>query len=255
MSAISSSPTVSNSFGSITGSQRQERESFAGFVGALLIVFSFMSVLWLALDPASDKNIVMFYFAELIGGTTLAIAFGFKFSRRLSLENEMASITSGLIVGLVAVIVQTMLLIFGASVSTVEGVWYVLLAPVAETMAFVVAIYELFRIYFPDELWTTYAIASDMMFTAFHIWRYISYPNFALIFISIIIGNTLFIWVYHITRNATAPIIGHLIVNIFATGQETINMVLTALPYYLAIFAFVVAVYIIISVFFGGKRG
>ena len=227
--------------------EEKRRDGFAGFVGSLLLFVAFFAMAWASLDETTNIRQVMAYSFIFLGGLGLSLGFGFKLSRRADLNSELLGIILGVTVGFIVLSVQLAIQYIGINFATNESVAFTLLAPVAETMAFVVAPYHLFKYNFPEANWLTMAIPADLIFSVFHFYRYFSSPDVIIIWIILVIGNTLFVYIYHITKNATAPMIAHLVVNLASNTQPVTNFLITTLPLFIVMFVVFAFIYYIIG--------
>lgn len=220
----------------------------AGFVGTLMIFFSILNVFWASLDPTVDIRPLFGYSIELLGGLTLALGFGFSFARSTDLNKEFQATILGLFAGIVMIAVQAG--IYAVSdllpYSSVN-VTLILLAPVAETMLFTVAFYHLFRFHFPELSWLQIALTSDVSFAFYHYFAYGARADFWIILIILLAGNTVLMYVYHLTKNFTAPAVGHFLVNASVVGDEAIASILPHVGTIVALFAVFVGVYLLLG--------
>lgn len=239
-----------NALGSSTSGDPRKR-GFAGFIGSTLIMFAFLSMVWALLDPTTSKTTWQILVVEYLGGLIISLAFGFTLTRKVTISKEIEAALIGLAAG-------TLMLTMNQAIFTVtnfvpysatgEGLWLVMLAPIAETLAFNVAIYHWFRNTYPEISWVYIALASDLSFALYHFFRYGSRPDFLIILIVLLIGDTVLMFIYDLTRNATAPMIAHTMVN-FATAPAAVLSALETFAYLmLAVFVIVLIIYII-----GGK--
>lgn len=227
--------------------EKKHRSGFAGFVGSLLLFMAFFAMAWASLDETANIRQVMAYSFILLGGLSLSLGFGFKLSRRADIKSEMTSIILGVTTGVIVLCIMIVLMTIGISLTTNENVAFALLAPVAETMAFVVAPYHLFKYNFPEAHWLTMAIPADIVFSIFHFYRYFAQPDFMIVWIILVIGNTFFVYIYHITKNATAPMIAHFIVNLASNTEPVINFLVMTLPLFVGMFIVFAFIYYIIG--------
>ena len=225
-----------NFFSGTESGAEQRRNGFAGFIGSLLLFMAFFAMAWASLDKTVDIRSVMSISFIFLGGFALSLGFGFQLSKRTDIKSEMNSIMLGVSTGLLVLVIQIILMNLGINFASNENVAFALLAPVAETMAFVVAPYHLFSYNFPEAHWTTMAIPADLIFSIFHFYRYALHPDVILIWIILVIGNTLFVYIYHITKNATAPMIAHFIVNLASNTQPVTDFMIAYLPLFIGMF-------------------
>lgn len=225
----------------------QRRNGFAGFIGSLMLFMAFFAMSWASLDRTVDIRSVMSISFIFLGGFALSLGFGFQLSKRTDIKSEMNSIMLGVSTGLLVLVIQIILMNLGINLASNENVAFALLAPVAETMAFVVAPYHLFRYNFPEAHWTTMAIPADLIFSIFHFYRYASHPDVILIWIILVIGNTLFVFIYHLTKNATAPIIAHTIVNLASNTEPVTAFLISYLPLFIGMFVVFSFLYFLIG--------
>jgi hypothetical protein len=227
--------------------EEKHRSGFAGFVGSLLLFMAFFAMAWASLDETTSVRQVMAYSFILLGGLGLSLGFGFRLSQRAELKSELTSVMLGVTTGIVVLVSMMALMLIGINFTTNENVAFALLAPVAETMAFVVAPYHLFKYNFPEAHWLTMAIPADIIFSVFHFYRYFARPDFIIIWIILVIGNTFFVYIYHITKNATAPMIAHFIVNLASNTEPVIGFLVTTMPLFVGMFIVFAFVYYIIG--------
>lgn len=230
-----------------TSAEEQRRTGFAGFVGSLMLFMGFYAMAWASLDTTTSIRMVMAYSFIFLGGLGLSLGFGFKLSRRADIKSEMTGVFLGVVTGFIVLSVQMILMYIGVNFATNENVAFALLAPVAETMAFVVAPYHLFKYNFPEAHWLTMAIPADVVFSVFHFYAYFARPDFLIIWIILVIGNTFFVYIYHITKNATAPMIAHLIVNLAGNTAVVTTFLMGALPLFIGMFIVFGFIYYIIG--------
>lgn len=220
----------------------------AGLVGTLFIFFAILSVFWAALDPTMDLRAIFAYSAVLFGGLGLALGFGFQFARRHDPKSEVAAVSLGLLAGIIILAIQGgIYAVSGLLPYSTADTWLILLAPVAETLAFNVAFYHLFRIHFPELGWLQIAFASDVTFAMFHFFAYSTRPDFWLILIILLLGNTVLMYVYHLTKNATAPIVAHFVVNVAASYDQVIPILLANIGTFVLLFMFFVLVSLLLG--------
>ena len=239
-------------FGLSIDLEAEEKRSsgFAGFVGSLMLFMAFFAMAWASLDPTTDVRMVMAYSFIYLGGFVLSLGFGFKLSRRVDMKSEMTSVMLGITTGFIVLSVMMLLMFFGTTFATNESVAFALLAPVAETMAFVIAPYHLFRYNFPEAHWLSIAIPANVIFSIFHFYRYFAQPNFILIWIILVVGNTFFVYIYHLTKNATSVMIAHFIVNLASSTEPVINFLIVYAPLFIVMFMVFAFIFYVI----GGQR-
>lgn len=222
----------------------------AGVVGTLLIFFAILSMFWAGLDPAVDIRSVFAYSMELLGGLALAMGFGFKFARKTNLKIEIRDIALGIFAGVIILAIQNgVFAVSGLLPFSLGSAWLIILAPVAETMLFNVAFYHLFKTHFPELGWLQIAVASDVSFAMYHFFAYGGRPDFWLILIILLLGNTVLMYVYHLTKNATAPMIAHLVVNLAVVQDEVISALLANVGTLVALFMVFVLLYLLLGRF------
>lgn len=222
---------------------------YAGFVGAVLLLFAFLSVMWAGLDPSTDLRSWFTLSFELACGLTIAIGFGFKLAQRASLQSEISGVMLGVLGGVIILGLQMALLTADYFLSTAQGVWLSMLAPVAETML-VVAVYHVFRFHFPEISWIQIAIPTDLMFAVFHYFAYGMRPDFILVEIILAIGNTVFVYLYHLTHNATVPMVAHFIVNVAPNSQAIGQFLMDWGLLFMVLFF----VFLVFYLYFGGRN-
>jgi hypothetical protein len=243
-------------FGMGYASTRLERKGYAGFVGASLIFIAILSTVWAGLDPATDKTAWLVLIVELFGGLIFSAMFGFSFVRHVNLEKsanirrEAEAVIFGVFTGSLTIIIEFVVLATSQVASTGEGVSLSLMAPAAEGMLAVVAVYELLTAAFPTMRWYFKALASDIVFALFHWFHYGQDPKWLLLIVILAAGNTLFVWGYHITRNATVPIVAHLIVNVAPNLQDVLDFFIIYGPLLIIMFV----VFFCVFKFFGGRH-
>ena len=182
--------------------------------------------------------------------------FGFSFVRHVNLEKsvnirrEAEAVILGVFTGSLTIIIEFVVLATSQVASTGEGVSLSLMAPAAEGMLAVVAVYELLTAAFPTMRWYFKALASDIVFALFHWFHYGQDPKWLLLIVILAAGNTLFVWGYHITRNATVPIVAHLIVNVAPNLQDVLDFFIVYGPLLIIMFV----VFFCVFKFFGGRH-
>ena len=222
----------------------------AGVVGTLLIFFAILSMFWAGLDPAVDIRSVFAYSVELLGGLALAMGFGFKFARRTNLKIEVRDVALGLLAGVIILAIHNgIFAVSGLLPYSLGSAWLILLAPVAETMLFNVAFYHLFKTHFPELSWLQIAVTSDVSFAMYHFFAYGGRPDFWLVLIILLIGNTMLMYVYHLTKNASAPMVAHLVVNLAVVQDEVISALLANVGTLVALFMVFVLLYLLLGRF------
>jgi hypothetical protein len=221
----------------------------AGFVGTLMIFFAILNVFWASLDPTVDIRPLFGYSIELLGGLGLALGFGFSFARKTDLNKEFQATILGLFSGISMIATQSAVYAISGLLPYSVNVTLILLAPVAETMLFTVAFYHLFRFHFPELGWLQIAATSDVSFAFYHYFAYGARPDFWIILVILLVGNTILMWVYHLTKNATAPMIGHFLVNAAVVGNEAVSAILPHVGTIVALFALFVLIYLFLGRF------
>lgn len=222
----------------------------AGMVGTLFIFFAILSAFWTAMDPTVNLRLVVAYSVELFGGLGLALGFGFSFARKPNLSREFQAVMLGLFAGIVITAMQSAIhAVSGVVTLSVEHTLFILLAPVAETMLFSVAFYHLFKFHFPELSWLQIALTSDVSFAMYHYFAYGARADFWLILIILLIGNTVLMYVYHLTKNATAPMVGHFLVNLAVVGEEAAAAILPHIGTLIAMFMVFVLIYLFVGRF------
>ena len=220
----------------------------AGFVGTLFIYFALLSTFWMALDPTVDIRPLFAYSVEMLGGLALALGFGFSFARKTDLDKEIQAVMLGLFAGIVMIAIQSgVYAISGILPFSTGNTILILLAPVAETMAFNVAFYHLFKFHFPELGWLQIALTSDLTFAMYHFFAYGARPDFWLILIILLAGNTILMYVYHLTKNATAPMVGHFLVNLAVSYDEVIAGLLPHIGTLVLLFVVFILIYLFIG--------
>ena len=219
----------------------------AGFVGTLMIFFSILNVFWASLDPTVDIRPLFGYSIELLGGLGLALGFGFSFARKTDLNKEFQAVILGLFAGIVMIAVQAGVYAVSDLLPYSVNVTLILLAPVAETMLFTVAFYHLFRFHFPELSWLQIALTSDVSFAFYHYFAYGARADFWIILIILLAGNTVLMYVYHLTKNFTAPAVGHFLVNFAVVGDEAVSAILPHIGTIVALFALFILIYLFIG--------
>ena len=221
----------------------------AGFVGTLMIFFAILNTFWASLDPTIDIRPLFGYSVELFGGLGLALGFGFSFARKTDLNKEFQAVILGLFSGIVMIAVQAGIYAVSGLLPYSVNITLILLAPVAETLLFTVAFFHLFRFHFPELSWLQIAATSDISFAFYHFFAYGARPDFWIILIILLIGNTILMWVYSITLNATAPMVGHFLVNASVVGDEAIASILPHVGTIVALFSAFVLIYLFLGRF------
>lgn len=220
----------------------------AGFVGTLFIYFALLSIFWMALDRTVDIRPLFAYSVELIGGLALALGFGFTFARKTELEKEIQAVMLGLFAGIVMIAIQSAIYaVAGELPFSIESTAFILLAPAAETMTFNVAFYHLFKFHFPELGWLQIALTSDLTFAMYHFFAYGARPDFWLILFILLVGNTVLMYVYHLTKNATAPMIGHFLVNFAVCYDEVMAGLLPHIGTIVLMFVSFVLIYLFVG--------
>lgn len=243
--------TILNALDSL-GNSDTRKDGYAGFIGSTLIFFAFLSMLWAILDPSTNKDLWLFFSVEYLGGLLLSALFGFRLKKSVSTKNEFAAVIYGITAGIMMLVMDFAILQVSEIApfsSAGEGLWLVMLAPIAETLAFDVALYHWFRSAYPTISWVYIAIPSDLAFALYHFFHYGLDPRFFFILLILLMGNTFLIYIYDLTRNATAPMVAHTMVN-FATAPAD---VLAALENFVYLFLVVFVILFIIYVIKGGK--
>ena len=225
----------------------------AGLCGTLLIFFAVLSTFWASLDPTMDLRSIFAYSAVLFGGLGLALGFGFQFARKPDMRGEVTAVSLGIGAGIVMLAMQSgIFFISGLLPYSAQGSWLIILAPVAETMLFNVAFYHLFKTHFPELGWLQIAVASDVTFAMFHFFAYGYRPDFLLILAILLIGNTVLMYIYHLTKNASAPMVAHLIVNLAVVQDEVVTGLLANVGTFVILFMVFVLVYLVLARFRSG---
>lgn len=219
----------------------------AGFVGTLMIFFAILNVFWASLDPTVPIRPLFGYSIELLGGLGLALGFGFSFARKTDLNKEFQAVILGLFAGIVMIAAQSGIYAVSGLLPYSVNVTLILLAPVAETMLFTVAFYHLFRFHFPELSWLQIALTSDVSFAFYHYFAYGARADFWIILIILLAGNTILMWVYHLTKNFTAPAVGHFLVNFAVVGDEAVSAILPHIGTIVALFALFILIYLFIG--------
>jgi len=219
----------------------------AGFVGTLFIYFALLNTFWMALDRTVDIRPLFGYSVELIGGLALAMGFGFSFARKTDLDKEIQAVMLGLFAGIVMIAIQSAVYAVSGLLPYSVNVTLILLAPVAETMLFTVAFYHLFKFHFPELSWLQIAATSDVSFAMYHFFAYGARPDFWLILIILLAGNTVLMYVYHLTKNATTSIVGHFLVNLAVCYDEVAAGILPHIGTLVLMFVFFILIYLFIG--------
>ena len=219
----------------------------AGFVGTLMIFFAILNTFWASLDRTIDIRPLFGYSVELFGGLGLALGFGFSFARSTNLNKEFQAVILGLFAGIVMIAVQAGVYAVSGLLPYSVNITLILLAPVAETMLFTVAFYHLFKFHFPELSWLQVALTSDVSFAFYHYFAYGARADFWIILIILLAGNTVLMYVYHLTKNFTAPAVGHFLVNFAVVGDEAIAAILPHVGTIVALFALFILIYLFIG--------
>lgn len=217
----------------------------AGFVGTLMIFFAILNVFWASLDVTIDIRPLFGYSVELLGGLGLALGFGFSFARKTELNKEFQAVILGLFAGIVMTAVQSAIFAVSGLLPYSVNVTLILLAPVAETMLFTVAFYHLFKFHFPELGWLQIAATSDVSFAFYHYFAYGYRADFWLVLIILLAGNTILMYVYHLTKNATAPMVGHFLVNFAVVSDQAIAGLLPHVGTIVALFTLFILIYLL----------
>lgn len=220
----------------------------AGFVGTLFIYFSILSVFWMALDRTVDIRPLFAHSVVLFGGLALALGFGFTFARKTDLDKEIQAVMLGLFAGIVMTAIQSATYAVAKVLPySMSNTALILLAPCAETMMFNVAFYHLFKFHFPELGWLQIALTSDITFAMYHFFAYGLRPDFWLILIILLAGNTILMYVYHLTKNATAPMVGHFLVNLAVSYNEVMSVILPHIGTLVLMFVFFILIYLFVG--------
>jgi len=219
----------------------------AGFVGTLMLFFAILNTFWASLDPTIDIRPLFGYSVELFGGLGLALGFGFSFARKTDLNKEFQASILGLFAGIVMIAVQAGIYAVSDLLPYSVNVTLILLAPVAETMLFTVAFYHLFKFHFPELSWLQIALTSDVSFVFYHFFAYGARADFWIILIILLAGNTVLMYVYHLTKNFTAPAVGHFLVNFAVVGNEAVAGLLPHIGTIVALFTLFILIYLFIG--------
>jgi len=221
----------------------------AGFVGTLMIFFAILNVFWASLDVTIDIRPLFGYSVELLGGLGLALGFGFSFARKTELNKEFQAVILGLFAGIVMIAVQSAIFAVSGLLPYSVNVTLILLAPVAETMLFTVAFYHLFKFHFPELGWLQIAATSDVSFAFYHYFAYGARADFWLVLIILLAGNTILMWVYHLTKNATAPMVGEFLVNFAVVGDQAFAAILPNVGVIVMLFTAFILIYLFLGRF------
>jgi len=230
---------------------------YAGLIGAMLILFAFLSAIWGVNDPTMNFQwwvVALLLFASSVG---FAALFGFRLNReRVTIADDIKAATFGLISGLTVVGINLLVAFIDPAFSYTSGqsAWLTMLAPVTETFIFDVVIYEMFDWYLRGTDWTSVAIASDITFVGYHYYKYFAEGGVnllqpVLIILILTAGNTLFVFVYSIAKNATAPMVSHTVVNFASQREQVIQAFIDAVPALMALLVIVVVVVLAINAF------
>lgn len=229
---------------------KSARAGYAGVIGIFLIFLAIFAIVWGGLDPTANFRTWTVLSFELFGGLIFSALLGFTLARRPSMKNEYSAVLLGVLAGSLFIMLEMVILTLGVSMSTSQGLWLSLLAPAAETMLFIVAPYQMLTILFPRMPLVWKAIFSDAFFSFFHYFAYGFYADFWLKLIVLVLGNTVFILTYHMTRNATAPMIAHLMMNLAPNSQAVGSLLLQWGPAFLLM----IGVFFILLTVFGGHH-
>lgn len=218
-----------------------------------MIFFAVLSTFWASLDPTMDLRSIFAYSAVLFGGLGLALGFGFQFARKPDMRGEITAVSLGIGAGIVMLAIQSVIFfISGLLPYSTQGSWLIILAPVAETMLFNVAFYHLFKTHFPELGWLQIAAASDVTFAMFHFFSYGYRADFWLILMVLLVGNTILMYIYHLTKNAGTSMTAHLVVNLAVVQDEVVAMFLANVGTFIVLFMVFVLVYLILARFRSG---
>ena len=226
----------------------EKRGGYSGFFGSLMISFAFFSMIWALLDPATDFTAWTVLSVEYLGGLVLSMAFGFRLVKRVPLEDETNALILGVVGGIISSALSSVFLFFGQPFSTYEGVWLIMLAPVAEVLAFNIFVYHLIDFHFEESGFWAKAAPSDLAFAFFHWAAKGDDPLFWLYLIVFMVGNTVFMWLYDMTKNATAPFTAHYIINLIFAWNYVVPVLYAVLPIFILVFIGVVTLFIIFEV-------
>jgi len=226
----------------------KRRGGFSGFIGSYLIAFGFFSLIWATLDPTTNKDQWLALMAQYLGGLGLSMAFGFRLTRRVPMDEELRAAGIGIMAGILTSALSSILLMLGSIPFSVnyEGVWLVLLAPIAEVLALNIFPYHLIDFHFPESSTWQKIAPSDVAFAFYHFFSQGDNPLFMLIIIILILGNTAIMYVYDMTRNATAPIVAHEVINLGVVMAYVVPILIGLVPIFIA----VLFVVVLLEVFF-----
>ena len=239
-----------------SSSNISRRTGYAGPIGAALVLIAIISMVWAGLDTTTDIRYWAVLSFELFGGLIFSSLYGFDFRGHANLMSgrnltaESKALLIGLFFGAMVLLTEGLFSVIGMLGSTNEGAWLGFLAPAAETMFAVISVYELMTAAFPGMHWIWKAVASDLVFALFHFWHYALRPDWLVLVIVLAIGNTFFVWTYHVTRNATAPMVAHLLVNIAPNLGTVAIFFLVYGPMFILIFI----VFFLLFTFLGGRH-
>ena len=229
---------------------RYRGAGYAGLIGTLLILFSFLSAVWGLNDPTMNFYWWAGYTLILAAALAFCVALGFRLNKRVTLRDDVFAALLGFVSGAFTVGINLLVAFIepAFAYTSSESVWLVMLAPVSETLLFNVAIYEVFDFHLRGVDPIQVILASDITFVGYHYFRYFAQSQtLAPIFLIIIltVGNTLFMYTYHVTKNATAPMTAHTTVNFASQRQQVIQSLINAIPALVALLVMVVVVYIL----------
>lgn len=223
---------------------------YAGLIGTMLILFAFLSAVWGINDPT--LNFDWWVVSMLIFGTSIGLAglLGFRLNKSgVTIADDIKAAIFGVVSGATVVGINLIVAFIDPAFSytSSQGAWLTMLAPVSETFIFDVVIYEIFDWYFQGTDWLNVAVASDLTFVGYHYFKYFAEGNVAiiepiLIIIILTAGNTLFVFGYHMFKNATAPMVAHTIVNFASQRQQVIQIFIDAVPTLMSLLVIVVIV-------------
>lgn len=224
----------------------ERRGGYSGFIGSYMIAFAFFSMIWATLDPTTNLDHWLALMAQFLGGLVGSIALGFRLTKRVPLNEEIQAAAIGVVAGILTSAMSSIALLFGSvAFATYEGVWLVLLAPVAEVLAMNIFVYHLIDFHFPDSsVWMKIA-PSDVAFAFYHWFAQSDNPLFWVIIIILVVGNTAIMYVYDMTRNATAPFVAHYVINLVVVWEYVVPVLLEIVPIFILILIVVVALYLI----------
>jgi len=229
---------------------RYRGPGYAGLIGAMFILFSLLSAVWGLNDPTLNFYWWSGYTLIWAASLSFCAVLGFRLNKRVTLKDDTFAALLGFISGAFTVGINLLVAFIepAFSYTSSESVWLIMLAPVSETLLFDIAVYEVFDFFLQGVDPLQVILASDIPFVGYHYFRYFAQTQaLAPIFLIIIltVGNSLFMYTYHVTKNATAPMVAHTTVNFASQRQQVIQSLINAVPAIVALIVMVAVVYVL----------